>query len=633
MHNRENIVALLGAPNAGKTTLYNWLTNSQFKTVNYPGATVEYSVGHLAGRYGGHPFLVMDTPGTYSLFPKSDDEAVTVKAIFNHPQYGYAKVVIVVVDATQLSRHLLLVDQAIRSGFQVVVALTMSDIVQQNGLILDIAQLEKQFGVPFIPVDGLLGGGVVELITATRKYLALDNSSLPKVLNKWTNSELENQLKKYAQISDQVIHSPANEKSIDRVLQKTLDIDQVLLHPIFGLFIFAGIMTLVFSSIFWFSAPLMDLIDGGFSALAVVVTTSLGENLFSDFIANGVIASFSGVLIFVPQIFILFAGIGLLESSGYLARAATMIDRPFSKIGLSGRSFVPILSGFACAVPALMATRNIPSKRERWLTAFIVPLMTCSARLPVYALLLSFLFRGHPVWQSGLAMTALYLFAILTGAVVSGVVNKILKKNEISFFMMELPLYRRPQLRVIFRQSLTRTLSYVKRAGPMIFVFSALIWAGTTFPNYSESDSQIKLEQSYLGQAGKVIQPVFEPMGVDWRVGIGLLSAFAAREVFVSTMAVIFHITDEDEDSQQQQLLTAMDQAKMPDGQPVFTFASVIGLLVFFSIALQCISTFGVAVREMGSYTFALTQLVVFNLLAYGLAVLIVNAIRTFGIS
>jgi ferrous iron transport protein B len=328
------------------------------------------------------------------------------------------------------------------------------------------------------------------------------------------------------------------------------------------------------------------------------------------------------ILVFVPQIFILFIGIHLLESSGYLARAATVIDRLFSFVGLGGRSFVPLLSGFSCAVPALIAARNIPSERDRKITQFIIPLMTCSARLPVYTLLLGFLFKEQAAWKAGVSLAALYFSALLLGGLVAAFLNKILAKNLVQgTLMLELPLYRRPRLQVILRQTITRTMSYVQKAGPVILVIALILWFGTRFPNYNMEDKSERLESSYLASVGKQIEPLFEPMGVDWRIGVGLISAFAAREVFVSTLAIMFKVSNDDEETQVDGLMNIMGSAKNQSGQLIFTTGSVVGLLIFFVIALQCMSTYAVALKETGSQKFAIVQLLAFNILAYLLAV------------
>lgn len=614
----QELVALVGPPNAGKTTLFNWLTNSKFKTVNYPGATVEYFVADLAPQFGGH-LTIMDTPGTYSLVPKSEDEEVTLKALYGKAEVGAVQKVIAVVDATQVSRHLVLVEQLVASGFTVVVALTMSDLVRKAGQQINISQLSQALQCPVCPIYGLLGGGIRELIQAVRMLPSsnLLRAGAPKV---WTREEHLALLKKSDNLAKAVMGQVApSQKGI--LLERTLRLDQWLLHPIMGWVIFVSIMSVLFTAIFAVAAPFMDGIDSFFSLLAANIATLGHGQLWADFLGNGVTTSFGAVLVFVPQIFILFLLIGFLEATGYLARAATLIDRPLSFFGMSGRSFVPLLSGFACAVPALMATRNISSRRDRFITMMIIPLMTCSARLPVYALLLAYLFNGRPAWQAGLALTALYLGAIVVGGVVSQILHRILKSEAKSFFMMELPLYRRPRFGVVLNQAWSKTFGYIKRAGPPIFIFALLIWAGTTFPNYRADSDQLKLESSYAGQLGHLIEPVFKPMGVDWRVGVGLISAFAAREVFASSLAVIFNVTATDEQGLQEGLLASMAEARNTDGLPIFTPASVMALLIFVMVALQCASTTAVMIRESGKLNWALLQLVVYNLLAYGMAV------------
>ncbi|MNK01225.1 Ferrous iron transport protein B [compost metagenome] len=624
-------IGLVGAPNSGKTTLYNWLTGSKFKTVNYPGATVEYSLGHLA-HHLGEGMMVMDTPGTYSLHPKSADEEVTLKALYENPSLGVVSGVIVVLDGTQLDRHLLLAKQVQEAGFPMVAVITMSDLLRKEGIEIDLDYLSKKLGCPVVQFDGLLAGGLKEIVAEAQKIAPKSNPSKPLI---WNFETLDQKLRECEIMAKEALsHKTAKaEEKLAHIVSATQKIDSVLLHPVFGLLFFVLIMGGLFSSIFWLAAPFMDLVDNAFTMLNEVVLSLAPDTLLADFLANGVVSSFGAVLVFVPQIFILFFGIGLLESSGYLARAATLIDRPFSAVGMSGRSFVPILSGFACAVPAIIATRNIPSARDRWITNFVVPLMTCSARLPVYAILLSFLFHGESSLKAGLALAILYLGSLVVGGFAAGVVNKFLPKKDVSFFMMELPIYRQPKVRVLLRQSLTRTMSYVKRAGPPIFVFAVLIWFGTNFPNYEIANPQQKLEQSYAGQLGKVIEPVVAPMGVDWRVGVGLISAFAAREVFVSSLAVVFNITDTDEGTQQASLLSQMSTAVNSRGEQIFTVSSVIGLMIFFMIALQCMSTVAVQVRESGSWKFAISQLVAFNVAAYVLVVIIVQGLRLLGIS
>jgi ferrous iron transport protein B len=399
------------------------------------------------------------------------------------------------------------------------------------------------------------------------------------------------------------------------VYDPSFKIDKTLLHRRWGLPIFAAIMFLLFSSIFWLAQPFMEATDGLFSWFADQLSKQLPAGEFNSFIVQGVVGSIGAVMVFVPQIFILFLGIGFLESTGYLARAATIIDKPFSRLGMSGRAFVPILSGFACAVPAIMACRNLATERERKIASFILPFMTCSARLPVYALLLSFLFTGSHAWISGAVLALIYLLSLLMGAAAASILNRMLPVRESSFFMMELPLYRRPLFLTLMRATFDKTKAYVKKAGPMIFIFSIFIWLGTHFPKNAS------LEASYLGQVGRVMEPAVSPMGGDWRIGMGLISAFTARETFVSSLAVLMNVDDKEEDSQQQSLLNKMKEAVNSAGKPLFTVASITALILFFMLAMQCLSTFAIVLREIGSLKFALAQLVIFNLFAYVAAV------------
>lgn len=633
----KKIIGLVGSPNSGKTTLFNWLTGSRFKTVNYPGATVDYSIGQTHDRYGAPALSIMDTPGTYSLDPKSPDERVTFDAIFNHRVHGAASAVIAVADATHLARQLLVTRQLIEAGFPVVLAVTMDDLLLERNEKLDADALSADLGVPVILINGRLGGGVDTLVQAVREILDKPARAQASRLTSWSDEKLEAMLAvNTAIVAKALLPIPPPAKRRRRhstARERTRRIDRVLLHPVFGLVLFIAIMTILFSSIFWAAAPAMDAVDKSFSWLADSVRALSPQNLFVEFLANGVIAAAGTVLVFVPQIFILFLGIILLEDSGYLARSATLVDKPLSKLGMGGRSFVPILSGYACAVPAMMAARTINSKRERWLTLFILPLMSCSARLPVYALLLAFLLHGKPAFYAGLTLAGIYLASLLSGVIGAVIAGRFLKVDDRSFFMMELPVYRAPKLSLVLRQAVTRTSSYLKRAGLPIATFALIVWVATTFPNARETDNVKRLSTSYAAQIGHAIQPVFTPMGGDWRTGVGLMSAFAARETFVSSLALVFQVASDDDATLKDSLLAKMQEAKAPNGYPLFTLASVLGLILFFMIALQCLSTVSIAARESGGWSFALMQLAVFNVVAYVLTVGLVQGLRAIGIA
>ena len=610
-------VILLGPPNSGKTTLFNWLSRNNVKTVNYPGSTVDYAVAKVKGE-DGKTFEIIDTPGTYSLIPKTPEEKITYKILFDETKkIDHA---IVVIDGTRLERNLLFIQQLKDTGMEITVAMTMKDILQRENKELHLKPLEDYLKLKVIPIDGQLGGGVNELIQTVPKQPLTSSKSLHKT--PWNEEKLHTTSLK----NREFITSLGKNEELN-IQKRTQLFDQFLLHPLWGLIFFATTMALLFSSIFWLAAPLMEAVDSFFGFLITSVRETLGRSLLSQFITDGLLTGLTAVFVFVPQIFILFFGMGFLEDSGYLARAATLIDKPFSRMGMSGRSFVPLLSGFACAVPAMMAARTIGSQKERWITMFIIPLMTCSARLPVYALFLSFLFYQSSPWKPGLFLTALFFGALVAGSLVATVLNRFLKtENTKSLLMMELPLYRRPLPRVAFTGAYRRSLMYIRRAGPIIFCLSILIWVLTAFPNYREPDIAQRTQTSYMAQVGKTIEPVFKPMGVDWRVGVGLLSAFAAREVFVSTIAVIFNITEDlEEKSVRQSLIQKMKSATNSEGKPIFTVATVLGLILFVMIALQCVSTTAVAVGEMKSWKFAISQLIAFNVLAYILAVSVVQ--------
>jgi ferrous iron transport protein B len=446
-----------------------------------------------------------------------------------------------------------------------------------------------------------------------------------------------------------VLNSPLQNLKPDEF---TLKLDRIVLTKFWGLIIFFLIMSLSFTSIFWLAAPLMDLVYDGFSYLSEGAINLLGDGIFGNLISNGVISGLGSVLVFLPQILILFLIMGLLEDSGYLARGAMLIDKPLSKIGLNGKSFVPLLSGFACAIPAMMATRTITNRRERLLTIFIIPLMSCSARLPVYALLIAFLIPQDKPWIGGLVLASIYIFSIVSSIIIAAIVNKfkgkLINENDSSSFILELPTYKKPKLNIVLNNTVKNAKQYVKKAGPIILYLSLILWVLTYFPNYDpsipdesikspEEISQLKAEEristSYASDLGKFIEPVMTPIGMDWRVGVSLIATFAAREVFVSSLALIFKITEEGEDLQNS-ILGAMREATVGDtDQKLFTTATTAGLIVFFVFALQCLSTVAIAKKETGSWRIPVLQTVIFTALAYVLTLITVNGLRAMGIN
>jgi len=665
------VITLVGAPNSGKTTLFNLLSGKNFKTVNYPGSTIEYHTGNIHPKFNFEAIL-LDSPGIISLMPNSPDEEVTINSLFSHPEFGKPDLVIITVDASQLSRHLLLVKQLIECGFNLVVAVTMNDILKEKSLEINSSKLSELLGVKAVRINAKTGEGIKELLKIVKQNV----KGLPEEINqqkclKWENatevinvySEIE-RIEKESLLPLKTVNEKIKEankelnatvvnKEENKLLPelKTLKIDKYLLHPFWGLVIFFFVMAFTFASIFWLALPLMNIVDYFFAFLNHTIISEFGHTWFSDFIAYGIIDGVGAVSIFVPQIIILFLILGFLEDTGYLARGAMLIDKPLSKIGLNGRSFVPMLSGFACAVPAILAARTIPNKRERLLTIFIIPLMSCSARLPVYVLLLSFLTPPDLYWLAGIGLAGIYLISILSSILIASVINrfknKIIKTEDDSSFILELPTYKFPKLSIVFHNAMISAKAYLSRAGSVILGISIILWFLTYFPNYNphiqKSSNQTneeyyqlvnsqRIEKSYAAMLGKIIEPVMKPLGMDWRIGLSLIPTFAAREVFVSSLALIFKVTAQD-NKLQSTLISAMSNAKIAGtNKPLFTTSKVIGLIVFFIFALQCMSTIAVSKKETGGWRIPLLQLFIYSTLAYVLTFIVIHSLQILGI-
>ena len=611
---KSDHLVLIGPPNSGKTTLFNWLTGYNKQTVNYPGSTVEVSFGLIRK----HKWKLVDTPGIYNFFPDNPGEEVTRNILRDSSQKGELKGVIVVLDSTRLTRQLPIFFQLKSMNIPIVLALTMYDI-QKNSVAFDLELLSKELGVCVCPIEGLLGGGVKELLKTAEDAFRTKSNKEDVFLDSqnWSEQQQESFLQKAQAVMQKVCKDIQSRK--ETIGARTRKVDSWLLHPVFGFAFLSLILFSFFSAIFWLAAPVMDMIDSGFTWMVEKSLFLGGEHLLVDFMANGILSGFGAFFVFVPQVFILFLGIHLLEDSGYLARAASLVDGPFAKIGLSGKSLFPFLSGFACAIPATLSARAISSKRERWITIFVIPFMTCSARLPVYALLLSFLFYGQSAWKPGICMALLYFLSLLLGIGVAGILSRLSRQKTNSSFLMELPLYRRPVISNLLVSSWSRTKHFIWKAGPVIFLFSLLLWGATNFPRTPELSPSEQLQQSYAGQLGQKIEPAFKVMGADWRVGVSLLAAFVAREVFVSVLAIVLKNTEEGDP---QKLAQIMQKVRWSDGTPLFTTASVMALLVFFVFSLQCLSTTGVVYKETGSWVFAAVQLVALNVMGYLGAVL-----------
>lgn len=673
---RKPLITLVGPPNSGKTTLFNFLSGSKYKTVNYPGATVEYSLAKLNSKYLIDARL-LDSPGIISLVPHSPDEEISVNALFSHPEYGTPDILIVTVDASQLSRHLLLVTQLKQANFKIITALTMVDILKRKSYDVDEELLSKLMNCDVVKIDGRNGIGVDKLVERLENFFLEQDASQHTINDRkyyWDkgNKDLIETFKEIEKIESQVLikvgdnttpHNISRANKQLRILtdpiqriecrkidQRTFTIDRILLHKFWGIVIFFLVMTLAFTSIFWLAEPLISLVDEFFGYLSSLALKNLGTSLFADLVANGIISGTGAILVFVPQIIILFVILGFLEDTGYLARGAMIIDKPLSKIGLNGKSFVPMLSGFACAIPAVLATRTIPNRRERLLTIFIIPLMSCSARLPVYALLLAFILPPEKSWLGGFMLASIYIISIASSVIIAGIINKmrnkLIKEVDNSSFILELPAYRTPKLKVVLHNTFNSTVAYLKKAGPVIFVLSLILWALTTFPNVNPKVDTVGLNEevifaaikserlatSYAADLGKIIQPLMLPLGLDWRVGVSFIAAFAAREVFVSSLALIFKVTS-DETTLQTTIIKSMRNAKVEvTGKKLFTTSTIIGLIVYFIFAMQCISTVAVTKKESGGWRIPIFQIVIFTSAAYILTFITVNGLRTLGL-
>lgn len=725
-------IALGGNPNCGKTTLFNALTGLRQKVANYPGITVEKKTGRCT-LPDGQVIDVLDLPGTYSLVANSPDEQVAMEVLRGlRADTPTPDVIVAVVDASNLARNLYLVSQLIELRRPMVVALNMSDIASRRGQPVDAAGLARELGIPVIPIVGHRGHGVDDLKAAlstaavptlpawplpeaitqsisavsstlttlpsevrdsyARRLLAQEAAAdldvlraAPAVAAALTASQIDPATVMQADIEaryhwiDDVVARVVQPGAFKPGSTLTDRVDAVLVHPVFGLGIFGLIMAALFVTIFLVADPLMGMCENAVAWLGELVTGNMDGGTLKSLLADGVFAGVGGVVVFAPQIALLFLFLAILEDSGYLARAAFLMDRLLAKVGLHGRSFIPLLSSFACAIPGVMATRTIESRNERLATILVAPFMSCSARLPVYGLLIGAffgpaLFAGSVyepyIWliQGGI-MLACYVLGILAAVITAYGCKLFLGKGAITPFILELPTYKLPQVGEVARQVWTNTAKFLTKAGTIIFCLSIVLWAMAYFPRLpnekilevtnrhnaaplvipagasveeeaairdkraAELDSAVagaQLEYSISGRIGHAIEPVIAPLGYDWKIGVGLIAAFAAREVFVSNLAVVYSVGDVEEDA------TPLEDAIRADtydnGKHVWTPMVAVSLLVWFVLAMQCISTTAVVRRETGGWKWPLFQLAYMNVVAY-LAALIVFQIgsRLFG--
>lgn len=629
-------VALVGNPNTGKSTLFTALAGIPTRIGNYPGVTVEEKVGRF--RHRDHTIELIDLPGAYSLVPKSPDEEVAVNVLHGQMK-GVAKpdVVVVVADATNLVRNLYLASQVIEVRLPTIIALTLTDLADRKGLTIDVDQLAQRLGCPVVPVVAPARQGIDQLgdaILAAAGAAAPPRPDLAPHLAAVDASYPppgRDAIARYAWID-----ALADGVITQRPPQPTLSerIDRVLTHRLWGTLIFAATMLAIFSSIFWLAAPLMDLISGGIDAVAGWVEGALPEGAIRSLIVDGVLAGVGGVVVFLPQIAMLFLFVAVLEGCGYLARAAYLMDRLLVGVGLSGKSFIPLLSSFACAIPGIMAARTIENRRDRLLTILVAPLMSCSARLPVYLLLTAAFVPNVSVgfgWLRlpAVVLAAMYTVGVVVAAIVAMVLSRTIFRGPPQPFVMELPGWRWPQIGVVFERVREAAVSFLKNAGTLIVAVSIVVWALGSYPkvpppegpNVTEAEIRGEaLRQSYLGRAGHLIEPLVKPLGWDWRIGCAAIASFPAREVVLGTLGVIYNLGDVDpgEEEGATELIRLLKNARW-DGtdRKVFTLPVALSIMVFFALCAQCASTLVIIGKETGSWVWPTVTFVYMTALAW----------------
>jgi len=698
-------VALAGNPNTGKSTLFNTLTGLNQKIGNFPGVTVDKKTGYCQ-LSDGRTAEIIDLPGTYSLYPKSQDESIVFSILADKANPLHPDLVIVILDATNLKRNLLLYSQVADLKIPVIIALNMTDLSHKAGIVIDIDLMAKKLNTPVVPISARKKEGIDKLkaaITFANK-VALQEETIdvtaiaPQLISRISSElnvdnpyyalqlahqhetikfitpaeserieELEKEFSFHSQKA-QAAETIARYNFINDLLYDTVKvpetakdetlsnkIDKVLTHKVFGFIIFFAVLLFMFQSIFAWSRYPMELIANFFVWVQNNLHHLLPGGPLAGLLVDGVIGGLSGVMVFIPQIAILFAFISILEDTGYMSRVTFMMDKLMRKVGLNGKSVVPLIGGFACAVPSIMSTRTIENWKDRMITIMVTPLVTCSARLPVYTLLIALVVPDRNVWwvfnMQGLALTGMYVFSLVSAIIVAFVFKLILKGRERGYFIMELPVYRMPRWNNVAFSMYDRVKAFVLQAGKVIIAVSIILWVLASYgpgdrfakiekkyqqPQYTQhlkpdeiqrAAGSEKLENSYAGVLGHVIEPVIKPLGFDWKIGIALITSFAAREVFVGTMATIYSVEGSAEKMETVQ--KKMKSATNPDtGQPVFTLAVAFSLMMFYAFAMQCASTVAVVYRETKSWRWPAIQFAYMTVLAYAASLLVYNLLR-----
>lgn len=700
---RETTIALVGNPNTGKSTLFNALTGLKQKIANYPGVTVEKKVGHAI--LNGEKYRIIDLPGTYSLNPKQIDERITYQVLAGKYEHEpEPDLVVVMVDASNLDRNLYLATQVLDLGLPVIVALSMIDVAEDRGIKVDANRISKGLGVPVIPMVAKEENDVQQLREYISSHMleppgALQwepgeplRNAIEIIIEKWikphtdvperawtvealrfigddqainliADIEKQHQLREIVQEARKILEDVGKNYAAEEVLKRydfiekctagsvhksseektTLSdkIDEYVTHKVFGPVIFVMVLLLMFQSIFSWAEPFMNLIDLFFIEMGNWMASNLPEGILNDLLVEGVIAGLGGVVIFLPQIMFLFFFISILEGTGYMARAAFVMDGFMTRIGLHGRSVVPLMSGFACAIPGIMAARTIENWRDRMITIMVLPFMACSARLPVYALMIAAFipatkFLGIFTLQ-GITFFGLYIFGIVMAIFAALVMKQFIKTDTPSPFIMELPSYKIPKWSGVFQNVFDRGKVFVMEAGKIILGISIVLWFLASFPKTelpdtftaensvenvednpdqsAQMEASYRLQQSYAGQFGQFIEPVIEPLGFDWKIGIGLITSFAAREVMVGTLNTIYSVQDqEDAVSLQKKLQRDVDSET---GEPIYNVWTALSLMVFFALAMQCMSTIAIVRRETNSWKWPAIMFTYMTALAY----------------
>ena len=639
-------IALVGNPNTGKTSIFNRLTGLNQHVGNFPGVTVDRKSGRV--KIGEQSVEIIDLPGTYSIYPRSTDEKVVFDVLNDSKHPDHPEAVMVVVDSSNLERNLLLFTQVYDLKIPVLLILNMSDMAYRAGKVFDKVAFSRRFpNVPVVDTNARLGSGMNDLkksietgFSATNHFPVIPNYELKSSFDlEGQTAETTKRFEFITNLMKEIIQI-----NPDKVRPKRYEwLDKLLVHKVFGYLIFMLILLALFQLIFSIAEYPMEMIDTVFGSFSNYLQNALPAGIFTDLLSQGIVPGLGGVIVFIPQIALLFFCLGILEETGYMSRVVFIMDRLMRPFGLNGKSVVPLMSSAACAIPGVMAARTISNWKERMITIMVAPLVSCSARIPVFTLLIALVIPKQHVFGflnlQGLVLFGLYSLGIVSALLVAVVMKFIIKSKESSVLMLELPEFRSPRWGNVFISLFDKIKIFILDAGKVILAISILLWVmasygpGDRIENavqkievpaaendslmfiYNQQVASVELENSYMGILGKTIEPLIRPLGYDWKIGISLLTSFAAREVFVGSMATIYSVKDDGEENVG--LLQKMRDEKWPDGKPIYSLAAGLSLMVFYVYAMQCMATVAVVKRETNSWKWPLIQLVYMGIIAY----------------